>query len=160
MEFWFRTECSLVGWYQCVERFLNMQAIYSSETYNFTHRLSNYDYINKSCDLLVTTQYAPFYRLRYAPTIFFSILAFGFNQKQKSIKFIRRHSCQSTWSACYQNPHDDTAQMDALFKKKSLRAVNISESIHFIQSEYFGDSSKLRLKPENVAHSENSVPTI
>jgi hypothetical protein len=38
--------------------------------------------------------------------------------------------------------------------------VNTSETIHFIQSECFGDSSKLRLKPENAVHSENSVPTI
>ena len=50
--------------------------------------------------------------------------------------------------------------MDALFKKKSLRAVNTGESIHLIQSECCGDSSKIRLKPENVVHSENSVRTI
>ena len=38
--------------------------------------------------------------------------------------------------------------------------MNTSESIHFIRSECFGDSSKLRLKPENAVHSESSVPTL
>ena len=45
-------------------------------------------------------------------------------------------------------------------KKKSFKSVNTSESIHFIHSEYFGDSTKIRVKPENAVHSENSVPTI
>jgi hypothetical protein len=98
------------------------------------------------------------HRLYYAPAIFFSVLAFGFNQKQKSINFIRRHFCQSTWSVCPRNPHDNTVRIDALFKK-SLRAVNTSESIRFIRSECFGDSLKLCLKRENVGHSENSVQT-
>jgi len=70
----------------------------------------------------------------YAPKIFFSVLAFGFNQQQKSINFIRRHSCQSTLSACYRNPHDHTIQMDALFKKNAQ--VCEHKWIHSLHSEW------------------------
>ena len=102
--------------------------------------------------------FGPYYVYPFTNYIMHPHFSFGFNQKKNSVNFLRRNSCHLLGV-----PVTETNMM-ILYRwthclKKSFMAVNTSESIHFIHSECFGNSSKFRLKPENVVHSENSVPT-